>query len=154
MHAVELIKAVGSGGGIAGWVVWRDYPLLWSGIIAASQFLDATKHVFPFARLHKAASDLTVALELLSIDAEAEWEVIYAGKIPNDGIAERRARLAKLQLEAEHKYFPEGFVPSERFVTLAIGQAKDYFLRMHGDIHYPGTAVATDKSDVNGDHAQ
>jgi hypothetical protein len=61
LRAVELVKGIGSGGGITGWVVRRDWPLLWSGIIAASQFLDATRHVFPFARLHHAASELTVA---------------------------------------------------------------------------------------------
>lgn len=72
--------------GIAAWVVWKDWPFIWAGIIAASQLLDATKHIFPFARHHKAASDLTVALELLCIDAEVEWESIYAGRIPNDGI--------------------------------------------------------------------
>jgi hypothetical protein len=109
VRLVELVKAIASSGAIAGWVVWRDWPFLWSGIIAASQFLDAIKHVFPFARLHKAASDLTVALDLLCIDAEAEWESIYAGIMPNERIIERRARLQKLQLEAEHKHFPDGF---------------------------------------------
>ena len=133
VRAVELIKAIGSGGGIAGWVVWRDLPFLWSGIIAASQFLDATKHVFPFARQHKAASDLTVAMELLCIDAEVEWEGIYAGKIPHDGIIERRARLAKVQLEAEHKHFPEGFEPSQRLIDMATEEANTYFALTYGE---------------------
>jgi hypothetical protein len=85
VRAVELVKAIGSGGAIAGWVVWKDWPLLWAGIIAAAQFLDATKHVFPFARLHGSASDLTVCLELRCIDAEVEWESIYPGKISDEG---------------------------------------------------------------------
>jgi len=127
VRTVELVKAVGSGGGIAGWVVWKDWPFLWSGIIAASQFLDATKNVFPFTQLHKAASDLTVAIELLCIDAEIEWESIYAGRIPNEGITEGRARLAKLQLEAEHKHFPEGFEASQRLIDLATEEANAYF---------------------------
>jgi hypothetical protein len=59
VRAVELVKAVASGGAIAGWVVWRDWPILWAGIIAGAQFLDATKHVFPFARSHRSACDLT-----------------------------------------------------------------------------------------------
>jgi hypothetical protein len=25
---IELVKVVGSGGAIAGWIVWRDWPLL------------------------------------------------------------------------------------------------------------------------------
>ncbi len=133
VRGVELIKAVGSSGGIAAWVIWKDWPFLWSGIIAASQFLDATKHVFPFARHHKAASDLTVALELLCIDAEVEWESIYAGRVPDDGITERKARLAKLQLEAEHKHFPEGFEPSQKLIDLATEEADTYFLVTYGE---------------------
>lgn len=79
-------------------MIWTDWPLVWSAIIAASQLLDATKHVFPFARQHKAASELTVALEFLCVDAEAEWEAIYAGKVSAEVIIERRTRLTKLRL--------------------------------------------------------
>ena len=133
VRGVELVKAIGSCGGIAGWVVWGDWPLAWAAIIAASQVLDATKHVFPFARQHRAASDLTVALELLCIDAEAEWEGIFAGKVPNEGITERRARLARIQLEAEHKHFPEGFAPNLKLVELANREANDYFSVIYGE---------------------
>jgi hypothetical protein len=116
-------------------VVWKDWPLLWSGIIAASQFLDATKHVFSFARLHKAASDLTVALELLCIDAEAEWESVYSGRVPDEGVTERRARLARLRLEAEHKHFPEGFAPGPNLIRLASEEANAYLSLTYGEDH-------------------
>ncbi|WP_147082522.1 hypothetical protein [Methylobacterium haplocladii] len=58
VRAVEIIKAVASSGSIAGWVVFKDYPILWSSIIVAAQLLDALKNVFPFARNYKSASDL------------------------------------------------------------------------------------------------
>jgi hypothetical protein len=58
VRAVELIKVIASSGGIAGWAVWNNYPFVWAGIIAAAQLLDAIKHVFPFAKEHKSASDL------------------------------------------------------------------------------------------------
>lgn len=128
VRALEIIKAVASSGGIAGWVVFRDYPFLWSAIIAASQLLDALKNVFPFTRQHKAASDLTVAFELLWIDADEEWENIYKGKLSEDEITKRRTRLRKLQLEAERKYFPEGFEPSEKLIRLATEEANSYFV--------------------------
>lgn len=51
VRGVELVRAVASSGSIAAWAWWKDYPLLWGGIIAGAQVLDATKHVFPFARL-------------------------------------------------------------------------------------------------------
>lgn len=127
VRVVEIIKAVASSGGIAGWAVFREYPLVWASIIAAAQFLDAIKNVFPFAKNHKAASNLTVAFELLWIDAEEEWESIYAGKLSEDAITKRRTKLRKLQLEAEQRYFPEGFAPSEKLVRLATEEANAYF---------------------------
>jgi hypothetical protein len=130
---IELVKVVGSGGAIAGWIVWRDWPLLWAGIIAAGQFLDATKHVFPFAGQHRSASDLAVALELLCIDAEVEWEGVRAGKISDEGVIERRARLEKLRLEAEHKHFPDGFEPGRTLIALANRQAQAYVSSMYGE---------------------
>lgn len=139
VRCVEIIKVVASSGGIAAWAVFKDYPLIWSGIIAAAQLLDALKNVFPFARNHKSASDLTVAFELLWIDAEEEWENIYLGRLSEDAIIKRRTRLRKLQLDAERKYFPEGFNPSERLVRLATEEANTYF-----KLTYPGTEDASE----------
>jgi hypothetical protein len=128
VRAIELVKVVASSGGIAAWVVWKDYPLLWSGIIALAQLLDAIKNVFPFAKEHKAASDLTVALELLFIDAQYEWEKIYAGKMGEDDIMAARQKMQKLRLEEERKYFPEGFEPAQKFVTLAAEETQTYMM--------------------------
>jgi hypothetical protein len=126
VRAVELVKVVASSGGIAAWVVWRDYPFLWSGVIALAQLLDAVKNVFPFAKEHKAASELTVALELLFIDAQYEWEKIYAGKMGDDDIMAARQKMQKLRLEAERKYFPEGFEPPAKLVALATEETQSY----------------------------
>jgi hypothetical protein len=126
VRAAELIKVFGSSGAIAGWVVWKDWPMLWSGIIAAAQLLDATRHVFPFARLHKAAGEMTVALELLCIDAEAEWAEIERANMPDTAITERRKRVAKLRVETEYKLFPDGFEPSETMKRKARSEAHAY----------------------------
>jgi hypothetical protein len=131
VRGVELVRALASSGSIAAWAWWKDYPLVWGGIIAAAQVLDATKQVFPFTRTHKAASDLTVALELLFIDTQLEWERIYTGRVPEEAIMDRCAKLRKLQLEAERKHFPEGFRPSQKLIQLATEETRDYFLLMY-----------------------
>jgi hypothetical protein len=128
VKTVETIKAVASSGAIAGWFAFDAYKLLWGCIIAAAQLLDVLKDVFPFAKLQRQAASLTVALELLLIDAEDEWEKIHIGKIENEAIVERRTRLRKLQLEAEQKHFPEGFEPDRKIVALATEETRTYFL--------------------------
>jgi hypothetical protein len=134
VRAVDLVKAIASSGALAGWVVWRDYPFLWSGIIAAAQLLDATKHVFPFARQHKAAGELTVALELLFIDAQYEWERIYEGLVPWEAIMDARRKMQTLQLEAERKHFPEGFEPPRGLIALAAEEARTYITLTYGEV--------------------
>ncbi len=108
-------------------MVWKNYPFIWTGIIASAQILDAIKGVFPFARLHKSAVELTVALELLYIDAEDEWESIYRGSMKDEDITKRRTKLRKLQLDAERKHFPDGFEPSQKLIALATAEASAYF---------------------------
>lgn len=126
VRAIELIKAVSSSGAIAGWVIWKDLPLLWAAIIAAAQLLDALKGVFPFAKQHRAASDLTVAMEIIWIDADAEWTDIYAGRLTDQEINKRLQKLRKLVLEAESKHFPDGFEYDARLAALAEQEAKSY----------------------------
>ena len=69
------------GHALGGAITRHDQPgwlnkgtLLWSGIIAGSQLLDATRYVFPLARQHKAASELAVVFRMLCIEAEVEWD--------------------------------------------------------------------------------
>lgn len=82
VKGLEILRAFASSAAIGGWVIWRDYSLLWSSIIVAAQVADALKGVFPFAKIHRAASDLTIAMETICIDAEDEWESIYRGPCP------------------------------------------------------------------------
>ena len=128
VRTIEIIKAIASNGAIAGWFATDRYKIVWGSLIAAAQLLDALKDVFPFAKLHKQAASLTVALELLLIDAEDDWEKIYIGKIADEAIVERRSRLRRLQLEAEHKQFPEGFAVSSKLVALATEETRTYLI--------------------------
>jgi hypothetical protein len=127
---VEIVKAVASSGGIAAWVLWKDYPFLWTGIIAAAQALDALKGVFPFAKHYKGASDLAIALEVLYFDAEDEWEGIRGGRLSTDTITKRRTKLRKFKLAEERRYFPDGIELPAALIRLATIEASAYFTTM------------------------
>jgi hypothetical protein len=133
VRTIELIKAVSSSGAITGWVVWKDLPFLWSAIIAAAQLLDALKGVFPFAKLHRAAGDLTVAMETIWIDADAEWTDIYAGRLTDQEVSKRLQKLRKLALDAEKKHFPDGFESDPKIAALAEQATAGYFEITYGD---------------------
>ena len=109
-----ILKAVASSGGIAAWVIWKEYAFVWAAIIAASQVADALKEVFPFSRQHKAASEHMLTLDRLLIDAQLEWENVFSGHYPDDEIMNRRHKLMTLQHEAERRNFSRWFSSSKR----------------------------------------
>jgi hypothetical protein len=131
--AVELVKAISSSSAIGVWAVWQQYPLVWGGIIAVSQVLDAAKNVLPVAKTHKAASELTAALEVISDDAEADWVDVSSGRLDDQAIAARIRKIRKLRTVAEHKCFPTGFEIHDKMAELARVETKAYFMASYGD---------------------
>jgi len=133
LRMIEAVKALASSGGVAGWVVWRDIPFLWAGIIAAAQLLDAIKPVFPFARQHRAASELTTALETMFVHAQHQWEMIYTGQLEPMQILEARRQLQLERINAERRSFPDGLDLPAQLVSLARGEAQSYIQVLVGD---------------------
>jgi hypothetical protein len=70
----SAFRAIASSGAIATWAVVQSYPLIWGGIIAATQVADALKDVFPLTARQQAASSLMMSLDALFIEALYEWE--------------------------------------------------------------------------------
>jgi hypothetical protein len=125
--ALATLKAVASSGGIAAWVIWREYAIVWGAIIALSQLADALKDVFPFVKQHKAASEHAIALDSMFIDAELEWENIYSGRFADEQIMLMWHKLKRLQHDLERKNFPDGPASRESLMLAAEAEAEDYF---------------------------
>ena len=100
---------------------------MWGAIIAVSQLADALKEVFPFTKNHKAASEHTISLNSMFIDAQLEWENIFSGRYSDEQIMNRRHKLMKLQHEAESKNFPDGLALKTDYFAEAQEEAKEYF---------------------------
>jgi hypothetical protein len=121
------LRAIASCGGIAAWAIWKEYAFIWGTIIAVSQVMDALKDVFPFAKLHKACSEHAITLSYLFVDAELEWESVYAAKYADDEIMSRIHKLKKVKLDAEGKSFPDGLFPKSSFRAQAEQESQEYF---------------------------
>jgi hypothetical protein len=126
------VRAIASSGAIATRAVVHAYPLLWGGIIAASQLADALKDVIPITARHKAASALSMSLDALFIEVLYEWESVYAARLTTEEITERRRKLMRLRLEAEVKDFPTGLPESRRKLGVAEEAAAAYFDTLFG----------------------
>jgi len=68
-----------------------------------------------------------MALDSLFIDAQLEWENIYAGRFSDIEIMNRRHKLMKLQHDLEAKNFPDGLATNRPMFELAQTEAETYF---------------------------
>jgi hypothetical protein len=132
MTRVSVVRAIASSASIGARAIWKQYAFVWGLIIACSQVLDALRNVFPIAKKHKGASELATALETLFIDAQLEWESIFAGKYTDEQIAKRLHRLRTLHHTAEHKAFREGLPLDERLFVLADSETGSFFRSTYG----------------------
>jgi len=125
--AIATVRAIASSVSIAAWAVWKDHPLVWGTIIAAAQVADAIKDVFPVVKRYKAASEYTVTLDSLFIDAQLEWENIYSGKYSDDQVLTRLHKLRKLHHDAEARMMKDG-LPIRKDLFRQAREEADQFL--------------------------
>jgi hypothetical protein len=130
----SALKAITSSGGIAGWVIFKEFAFIWGAIIATSQLADALKDVFPFTARQKAANALLSGLDALFIETLFEWEGVFSGKFTNEEIIERRRKLMQLAHELDGKHFPTGDLPNRPdLLALAEQDAITYLEAMFRD---------------------
>jgi hypothetical protein len=127
-----VVRAVASSVSIGAWAIWRQYAFVWGLIIACSQVLDALRDVFPVAKRHKSASELSGILDSLFIDAQLEWENIFAGKYDDGQIAKRLHKLRTLHHNAEGRSFHEGLPRRKDLFRLAQAEAAVFFRDTYG----------------------
>src|SRR5207253_825824 len=55
---VNGTMAVASNASIGGWVIWKDLSLVWAGIIAASQVINALRPLLPYTKRLKLLQEI------------------------------------------------------------------------------------------------
>lgn len=121
-----LIRAVVSVSALGTWAVVRAYPMLWGGIIAASQIADALQNAMGYATRLRGATALSFALEALFIDCLMEWEDIFGGRIEEEEIIKRRHKLMTLRHDADRKHLPNPLPFRPALLRLAEAEANAY----------------------------
>jgi hypothetical protein len=127
MTRFAVLRAIASSGAIATWAVVKSYPLVWGGIIAASQVADALQSAIPLAARFRGTNTLCATFDALFIDCQVEWEDIFAGRLDDVEINKRRHKLMKLREDADAKNLPNGLPDRKDFLKLAEDKAAAYF---------------------------
>ncbi len=121
-----VIRAVVSVTALGTWAVIRTYPMLWGGIIAASQLAEALQTGMGYTSRLRGATALSFALDALFIDCLMEWEDVFGGKLDEGEITKRRHRLMSLRHDADRKHLPTPLPVRPSLLRLAEAEAKAY----------------------------
>lgn len=129
---VNIFLALASSGSIAAWAVWKEYPLLWSSIIALSQVVMTIKPYFPYHKVIKELNSRCLKLNLLNIETERIWNKIQRGKLTDDNIEQYYYDYNKTY--AELLNFPDDlvFVTSREIEAKAEDKLKNYLKSFYG----------------------
>lgn len=97
---VSIALAVASSSSIGAWVVWKDYAMVWSLFIAATQVLSVAYKFLPFKARIKPLGTASVDMAILADDAERHWHQVRSGALTgsevNDKRFDLRARSAEI----------------------------------------------------------
>lgn len=131
-RSINIFLALASSGSIAAWAIWKDYPILWSSIIALSQVITTIKPYFPYSKVIKELNSRCYKIDLLNIEYERFWNKIQRGKLTEDTIEQFYYDHNKTYAEVLN--FPDDLVfdASKEIETKANQRMKTYLKTYHG----------------------
>ncbi len=131
---VKAFLAVASSTSLGIWAVFKAYPLLWAGIIVATQIVTATSKFLPYTGRLKAAGACAHDFREIQNWAESKWCEMVDGELTVPQINKARADLQAKTARALKTHFPLDGLPSRVKITeLASELAKLYLMTNYGD---------------------
>lgn len=125
---LKMFSAVTSSVSIGAWVIWKEWAIIWGGVIAISQVVAAIHPHLPYKERLKAYSSVLREFEAIFIDAEHKWPSIADGSISSKEINKERSQLQKKMFLALEKHMPNSiFPPNKKVADWARSEAEKYF---------------------------
>ncbi|AKC71216.1 hypothetical protein [Pandoraea oxalativorans] len=107
----NVVLAVASSASLGIWAIFKQFPLIWSGIIVATQIVSATSKFLPFSARVKSASACAHEYKSIQNWAERKWCEIADGLLTDVEISKARADLQERVSKALKAHFPHGGLP-------------------------------------------
>ena len=131
--SIEAFLAVAAVSSIGSWAAFQVYPLLWGGIIAASQVIHAVKPFFPYKKRLESIGGLSLDLAPLLLICEDDWYRISTGELTPSEIHARRMKVKRAVIDAVRKHFgPKPLPTNDSCLQKAIADAHSYFTSYYG----------------------
>jgi len=124
----NAITAIASSGSIAGWIIWKDWGIIWAGIIALSQVINALKPILPFTRRLKLLQEMYGEITRLSLEIEEDWFGISQGDFTERQINQKRFDRLKKKEVLRDKYLGSHVLPLKEDIERKANELVDVYL--------------------------
>ena len=88
-RGINIFLAITSAPVIAAWAIWKIWNItevLWIGLVATSQVINAIRPFLPLSKRVKALSQMIPQLSMLSFEVERDWYFVSQGQLTCDEI--------------------------------------------------------------------
>ena len=132
-NLLKMFLAVVSSSSIATWAIWQRFGMLWGGIIAVSQVLNAIKSFLPWERRTREIASLGKNLADVLLCAEQNWYAVAAGELTERQIHNLVIDLRRRRNDAENTHLQGHSLPvKDKHRTTAAKRTKEYFRVNYG----------------------
>lgn len=119
---------------VAAWGIWKDYPVLWSGLICVSQIIQAIFPKLPYNDLLTASKLIVVPLNEIILSVRHSWlQMEYTQDFSDDQICELLRNYESACFDLTSQFFSAAYLPEIKWCeTKAEKDCKNYFSITYG----------------------
>jgi hypothetical protein len=87
-RGINIFLAIASSASIGAWAIWKQYDMIWAGIIATSQILTVIKPYIPFYKYVQELNGKCLRMANLNLDIERLWDKMQAQYMSEEAASE------------------------------------------------------------------
>jgi len=129
---IGYFLAVAASASIGGWAVWQKYWVVWAFVIAASQVINAVRHLMPYQKRTEVLQGILPDLNQLLLDAERGFFGVSKGAITDEAIHTLTIEIKSRKSTVVDRLDTCAFGDSAKYLAAAETKAAQYFQGMYG----------------------
>jgi hypothetical protein len=125
---INIFLAFSTSGAIAAWAIWKEYPVIWALVIAASQVITAIKPYLPYEKRIDGIFDVISQFSVICNELEAKWFYVAKGTMSEEEINELYYNFEKRWTDIESKTLKgDSIKANEKIAAIANVKKEKYF---------------------------
>jgi hypothetical protein len=128
LRIINIFLAVTSSGAIAAWVIWKEFPVIWAGVIALSQVITAVKPYLPFEKRIEGMNEIINQFSVICNEMEAKWLYVSKGSLTEEEINDLYYDFEKRWADVEATSLKGDSIPiNDKIATIANEKKDQYY---------------------------